>query len=144
MSNLSSFEEQLALHGKIIYTNVGDSMMPLIKQGRDVLVIETPKAPLKVGDVPLYKRDTGKYVLHRIIAKRKNGYYICGDNRAWVEKGITDRHVIGVLTGIIRDGKELPISKAEGGFYKFYMCRLFPIKYVLVRIRLLFSRKRRK
>ena len=34
MNNTSTFEEQLALHGRIVYTNVGDSMMPLIKQGK--------------------------------------------------------------------------------------------------------------
>ena len=35
----SSFEEQLRTNGKLIYTNQGDSMMPLIQQDRDLLVI---------------------------------------------------------------------------------------------------------
>ena len=50
----------------MIYTNVGDSMYPTI-QPRDLLVIEAVSGPLKVGDVPLYKRDSGQYVLHRIV-----------------------------------------------------------------------------
>ena len=35
----STFEGQLAQNGKLIYTNRGDSMMPLIKQDRDLLII---------------------------------------------------------------------------------------------------------
>ena len=38
--NKSTFEEQLAQNVKLIYTNKGDSMMPLIKQDRDLLIIE--------------------------------------------------------------------------------------------------------
>ena len=36
---MSDFRSELKRHGKIIYTNVGDSMTPLIRQGRDVLII---------------------------------------------------------------------------------------------------------
>ena len=43
--NKSTFEEQLSKNGKLIYTNKGDSMMPLIKQDRDSsLVLELFKA----------------------------------------------------------------------------------------------------
>lgn len=128
--NKSTFEEELSLHGRIIYPNVGDSMMPLIKQGRDLLVIEKAELPLKKGDIPLYKRDSGKYVLHRIIGLRRGKYRICGDNRISVERGIEDRHILGVLVAIVRDGKEIPIREAEGGFYRFYMCDLFFLKFV--------------
>ena len=38
--NKSTFEEQLAGHGKLIDTNVGTSMMPLLRQHRDLFVIE--------------------------------------------------------------------------------------------------------
>ena len=36
----SSFEEVLGRDGRLVYYNVGDSMMPLIRPGRDLLVIE--------------------------------------------------------------------------------------------------------
>ena len=64
------FEDVIAEQGRLVYTNEGDSMFPII-QPRDLLVIEAVKEPLKVGDVPLYKRDSGQYVLHRIIAIKK-------------------------------------------------------------------------
>ena len=77
----STFEEELTRKRKLIYTNVGDSMMPLLRQGKDLLIIERPKEwdvpyegsedtvrKLKRLDVPLYKRDNGAYVLHRVLS----------------------------------------------------------------------------
>lgn len=77
----STFEEEISRTGKLIYTNVGDSMMPIIRQNRDLLIIEKVNGRLKKYDVPLYKRDSGQYVLHRILRVRKNDYVMCGDNR---------------------------------------------------------------
>ena len=64
---MSTFEEEIERTGKLVYTNVGDSMMPLIKQGRDLLIIEKPDGRLKRYDIPLYKRDSGQYVLQRVL-----------------------------------------------------------------------------
>ena len=103
------FEDIIKDKGQLIYTNVGDSMYPLI-QPRDLLVIKAVTKPLAKYDVPLYKRDNGKYVLHRIVKVKDGEYGMCGDNRISVEYGITDRHIIGVLTDIIRDGKTIPVG----------------------------------
>ena len=100
----STFEQEIQKSGKLIYTNVGDSMMPFIRQGRDILIISKVNGRLKRYDVPLYKRDSGQYVLHRILKVRKDDYVICGDNRYVKEYGITDSHIIGVLTAVIRNG----------------------------------------
>jgi len=126
--NKSTFEEQLLQNGKLIYTNKGDSMMPLIKQDRDLLVIEPVKRRLKKYDVPLYKRDSGQYVLHRILKVRDNDYVICGDNRWVKEYGIQDRHIIGVLTAVVRDGKELSVKNWKYKLYVHFWCDLFPVR----------------
>lgn len=131
MSN-STFEEQLKKNGKLIYTNRGDSMMPLIKQGRDLLVIKPVHGRLKKYDVPLYKRDSGQYVLHRILEVRRHDYVICGDNRWVKEYGITDRHIIGVLTAVVRDGKELSVTDRKYRLYVHLWCDLFPVRAFIV------------
>lgn len=79
--NRSSFGEILARDGRLIYTNVGDSMLPLIREGRDLLVIEPPEGRLKKYDIAFYRRDSGQYVLHRVLEVREHDYVICGDNR---------------------------------------------------------------
>ena len=36
----TTFEEELEQNGKLVYTNVGVSMLPLLREGRDVMLIE--------------------------------------------------------------------------------------------------------
>lgn len=119
--NKAKFEDVIRDKGILVYTGVGDSMYPLIHEG-DLLVIRAVTEPLKKHDIPLFKRDNGQYVLHRIIQVRKNDYLICGDNRYAVEAGITDRHMIGVLTEIIRNGKTISVRDRR---YLFYRHTLF-------------------
>ncbi|SEH88074.1 hypothetical protein SAMN02910265_03176 [Ruminococcus flavefaciens] len=130
----STFEEQLAKNGKFIYTNKGDSMMPLIKQGSDLLIIEPVHGRLKKYDVPLYKRDSGQYVLHRILKVRKNDYVICGDNRWIKEYGICDRHIIGVLTAVVRNGKEVSVHDRKYKLYVHLWCDFFPVRAFIVHV----------
>ena len=136
----STFEEVLAEKGTLIYTNVGDSMYPLIKP-RDLLVIKRVELPLKRLDIPLYKRDNGQYVLHRIIKVRKDDYLICGDNRVGTESGITDRHMIGVLTDIIRSGETISVYSAKNRIYAHFCCDFMPLKRVIFRFKRIFKKK---
>lgn len=138
---MSDFRSELEKYGKLIYTNVGDSMMPLIKQGRDVLIIQKTDGRLKKYDVPLYQRDSGQYVLHRILKVREKDYVICGDNRWQKETGITDRHIIGVLTGIIRNGREISVRDLSYRIYVHLWCDFFPIRAFLIRARNFLKRR---
>ena len=106
-----SFEEILRKDGRLFYTNRGDSMLPMIREGKDLLEIEKTEGRLKKFDVPLYRRDSGQYVLHRIVKVRPDGYVTCGDNRWRKESGVADRHILGVLTAVIREGKRVPVTR---------------------------------
>ncbi len=142
--NKSTFEEILARDGQLVYTNVGDSMLPLIRQGRDLLVIKPKTGRLKKYDIPLYRRDSGQYVLHRVLKVRPDDYMICGDNRWSREYGITDRHVVGVLTAIIRDGKEIPMTDWRLRLYAHLWCDLFPLRAGILRCLSVMKRVRRR
>ena len=131
----STFEEEISRTGKLIYTNVGDSMMPLIRQNRDLLIIEKVSGRLKKYDVPLYKRDSGQYVLHRIMKVRKVDYVMCGDNRWQKEYGITNRHIIGVLTGVIRDGKTISVNDKKYRLYVHLWCDFFHVRALILKVK---------
>ena len=131
--NKSTFEGEIARHGKLIYRNVGNSMNPLIRQGRDLLIIEKAPGRLKKYDVPLYKRDSGQYVLHRVLKVRKDDYVLCGDNQWHRESGITDRHIIGVLTCVIREGKEVSVTSLGYRIYVHLWCDFFWIRAFILR-----------
>lgn len=119
------FEEVLERDGKLVYTCVGTSMMPMLRQRRDILIIERPCGALKKYDVPLFKRDSGKYVLHRVLKVRGDGYVLCGDHQWQKEYGVTDRQIIGVLTAFVRDGKEIPVTDPRYRQYVHLWCDLF-------------------
>ena len=141
---MTKFEDVIKRDGRLVYTNVGDSMRPLIRQDRDILIIEKPQGRLKKYDVPLYKRDNGQYVLHRVLKVRPNDYVICGDNRYSKEYGITDGHIIGVLTAVVRDGKEMPITDWKYKAYVHLWCDLFPIRAVILKARNISQRLKRR
>lgn len=140
----TSFEEILRTQGKLVYTNTGTSMMPLLRQHRDLLIIAPPPTGrLRLWDVPLYKRDNGQYVMHRVLWVRRNDYIVCGDNRWMLETGIADRHIVGVLEAVNRDGKIIPLRKgSEYGSvpllyraYVFLWCVFFPIRAIILYIK---------
>ncbi len=151
-----TFEEIIDQQGHLVYTNTGNSMMPLLRQHQDLLVIKPkPEGRLKRLDVPLYKRDNGQYILHRILWVRKDDYVICGDNQWHPERGITDKHIIGILDAVIRNGKTIPLrSTAEhpdvSWKYKFYMhlwCDLYlfraPIVFIIGKIKRIFYKNKK-
>ena len=99
---------------------------------------------IKKYDILLYRRDSGQYVLHRVLKVRRDDYVICGDNRWKCEYGITDRHVIGVLTAIIRDGKEIPMCDGRFRLYAHLWCDLFPLRAGILRCLSVMKRGRRR
>ena len=89
----------------------GTSMNPLLYQNRDFVKIVKPILPLKLGDIPLYRRNDGAFVLHRVVGIRENGEYImCGDNQFLLEYGITDKNIIGIAKALIIDGREIDVE----------------------------------
>lgn len=140
----ATFEEILQRDGRLVYTSVGDSMRPFIRSGKDLLVIERADGRLKRYDAPLYRRDSGQYVLHRILKVRENDYVICGDNRWQRETGITDRHILGVLTAIVRDGKTLSVRDPAYQRQVRLWCRFFWLRAMILWTKTLPGRVRRK
>jgi len=99
-----TFEDILAETGHLIWTNVGDSMMPLLRERQDLLVIgPKPKGRLRLWDVPLYRRpNTGKCIMHRVICVLPHSYVMLGDNQWRPEFGVRDDQIIGILEGVTR------------------------------------------
>ena len=144
MSKLT-FEERLAADGKLIHTNLGDSMMPFLREGRDLMIIEPrPEGRCKRLDAVLFKRPNGKYVMHRILKVRKNDYVICGDNRCKREFGVPDDWIIGILTGVIRDGKTIPVTNRRYQLYVHLWCDFFWIRVFLIRMKRALGKIKRK
>ena len=113
-------EEQLKNGGTVVFKPKGISMLPLIRQGQDSVVITKNIFPLKKYDIPLYRRDDGSFILHRIIKICDDGTYtMCGDNQVVLEHGIKDSQIIGVVTKVNRGKKCYCVSSP---FLKLLCC----------------------
>lgn len=142
--NKLTYEEELRRSGKLIYTNVGDSMMPMLRQKRDLLIVEPrPEGRCRRYDVVLYKRPSGQYVLHRILKVRKDGYVLCGDNQWFLEQDVPDEWIFGVLTGFVRDGKQISVKDFKYRCYVHLWCDFFWLRAPIVRLRRKWKRKRK-
>ena len=145
MENNLTFEQVLERDRHLAYTNVGVSMLPLIREGRDVMIIEKCATPdLKKFDAVFFCREgvegRGRYVLHRILKIMPNGdFFIAGDNCCEGEV-IKPYQILGVLSGINRGGKPYNL----GGFgYKTYValwCAPYNLRFVILRIKRFFKR----
>lgn len=131
----SSFEEELDKKGILVYTNKGNSMYPLIRQGKDVLIIKKVNTRLKKMDIPLYKRESGQYVLHRIIKVNENDYVIRGDNTYSNETGIRDDQILGVLSGVIRSGKEISVNSFGYKLYSYFWYYTYYLRKIIIKIK---------
>ncbi len=123
---MSSIEEILNRDGRLIYKTRGVSMLPMLHQNQDLVVITVPQARLKKYDVALYKRGTD-YVLHRVLYVKENEYIIRGDNTYHLEH-VPDRAVIGVLTGFVRKGKQYSVTDGRYKCYVRFWHAIYPLR----------------
>ena len=127
MQSPYKFEEVLDKDGELIFTNVGYSMYPLIKQREDILTIIKSNT-YKKGDIVLYKSDIDHYVLHRILKIKKDKVILAGDYNYFKDKPITLDKILGLLKEIKKkDGKVIDLSKDKKA-RKFFYSNFFYIK----------------
>lgn len=132
--NKESYESLLERDGIFVYTNTGNSMMPLIRPRGDLIIIKRCNAPLKKYDVPLYKRKSGQYVLHRIIKIKKEGYVIRGDNCTYLERKISDSQIIGVLESVVRGNKEIKMDSILQRLYASFWNNLYFLRAPVMKL----------
>ncbi len=79
----------------------GTSMLPMLRQGIDSVVLAPVPDELRKYDLPLYQRRDGQYVLHRIV-KVGETFTCIGDNQFQLEEGLTREQMIAVVTEFSR------------------------------------------
>lgn len=113
-------EESLAAGQSVKLSPTGVSMRPMLRQERDCVVLSPAPERLCKYDIPLYKRENGQYVLHRVVRVGKD-YTCTGDNQFVYEHGIRQEQVIAVVTAFTRDEKQISVHAFS---YRLY-CRLW-------------------
>lgn len=134
-------QERLSAGQSIRFSPKGTSMLPMLREARDTVTLSPLSAQLKKYDLPLYRRENGQYVLHRIIRVTENctqpAYTCMGDNQFTPEHGLKHDQMIALVTGFSRGGKEHSVEEHS---YKLY-CRLW---YITCPARKLYRKIKRK
>ena len=133
---LPFIEEALNNDKTFIIPITGTSMRPLLIAGRDTVTLKKCNTTLKKGDLPLYRRKDGAFVLHRVVGFTENGNYImCGDNQFLKEKGIAHNQIIGVVTEITRNSKTFSVESKKYQRYVKFGLSILNIRYPYKRLR---------
>ena len=125
---LPLMEESFAAGRTVRFSPRGISMLPMLRQGIDCVILSPAPARLQKYDIPFYRRDDGKFILHRIV--KVNETYTCiGDNQFEVEQGVRHDQVIAVVSAFTRGEKEHSVLEWK---YQCY-CRFWhysrPLRY---------------
>ena len=94
----------------------------MLRQGKDSVVLSPLPEKLKKYDLPLYQRDNGQYVLHRVVEAGET-YTCVGDNQFALENGLRHDQMIALVTAFDRGEKSHSVEEWQ---YKLY-CRLWHI-----------------
>lgn len=110
------FRERLNAGQKVKFSPRGVSMMPMLRQGIDCVILSPVPEKLQKFDLPLYRRDDGKYILHRIVEVGET-YTCVGDNQFQLEHGVRHDQMIALVTAFTRGDREISV---ENPGYKLY------------------------
>lgn len=108
--------ERLAAGQSVRFSPRGTSMLPMLRQDIDSVVLSPLPRELKKYDIPLYQRENGQYVLHRIV-KTGESFVCMGDNQFAPEPDISRQQLIAVVTAFYRGDKRREVTSLP---YRLY------------------------
>ncbi len=100
----------------------GDSMRPLIRRKRDYVTLVPAMRPLKRGDIVLFARVDGSFVLHRVCRMKDSQVQTLGDG-CWEPDGwMPADRVLGLAVRLKREGRLFVLDS--------WFCRLLGIGWM--------------
>ena len=127
-------EAELAAGRSVRIRLKGTSMTPLLRDGRDeVIVVPCVESELKPMDVVLF-RYRGAHVLHRIVCREGSRLLIQGDGSMVARERCVVTDVVGKVGSVIRpSGRVLSVSSWRWRLPSLLWCRLGILRRPLLR-----------
>jgi hypothetical protein len=109
----------------------GWSMLPLLFHNRSLVYLKKENAYVpRKGDIVLFRRLDGSFVLHRVHRVEENGILtINGDAQSWTEQ-IVPAQVMATVTRYVRFKRDVSVDSLGHRVYRSLWCplrRLHPI-----------------
>lgn len=130
---LSAMEKLIGQGETVSIPVSGFSMNPFLADKRDAVLVKRPDQDLKRGDIVLYKRRNGQYILHRIWKVKREGYYMVGDAQTEIEGPILREQIIGRVEKIRRKGTWIDEMDLLWKFFEKVWIRILPLRPALRR-----------
>ena len=138
---LYTFEHLLEEQGYLVYTATGCSMMPFLRQRKDIVEIFPLTTLPKKYEVYLYKRGN-RYVLHRCVST--SPIIFAGDHNTFKEYDVTNEMILGVMNRAIRDGKSIYPNNYCYRLYYHLWVDFFPVRVYILKSKRYFRAGLRK
>ncbi len=112
----------------------GESMRPLIRKKKDSVTIEHLNRQLKKGDIVLFMRNDGVYVVHRVYKTNGDKIITIGDNCVEFDKPVSASSVMGIAVRFERNGKTFNLDSSLFRLYGILRMSTRPIRFFLLKL----------
>ncbi|HIY64395.1 MAG TPA: S24/S26 family peptidase [Candidatus Mediterraneibacter stercoripullorum] len=139
---LDAVKEMVRSGSDVPVTITGNSMSPFLVHGRDRILLSRITRPLRKGDMVLYQRTGGQYVMHRIrrINRSRDEYYMIGDAQNVTEGPLKEGQIAAVVTSVCRKGKWMKQGDFWWEFFRRLWLNIVPFRRPVLRVYVLVMR----
>ena len=120
---------------EVSMTVVGTSMEPFLFHNRDKIYFRKPEGTIKKGDLVFYRRESGAYVMHRVMKVKKEQYYMAGDHQTFLEGPIKEKQIFAKIVSVERAGSWLTEEDKLWKFYAGWWRRLFWVRKAINKLK---------
>lgn len=116
-------------------TVTGMSMYPFLREGKDqVELYPASYEQISYGDIVLIQRETGEFVLHRIIKKKSDCFYMVGDAQQWIEGPLRKNQLKAVVKKIKRQQRIINCNNPLLIVLVRIWILMLPFRYKLIKL----------
>lgn len=113
----------------------GSSMVPFLVDG-DTVYLDPVETPVKRGDIVLYRRRNGRYILHRVYRVNRDGSYtMVGDAQTELELLPSREQIFARVSYARHRGKVIKPGQFRWWIYRHVWLWLRPCRLFLMRFR---------
>ncbi len=130
--------------GRAWITVTGMSMYPFLREDVDSVELSpTSIDAVNRGDIVLIQRVTGEYILHRVLRRGKESFYIIGDAQQWIEGPLMPEQLIAVVTAVKRNKLQFSCQNKLWKLLVRVWINIVPLRHIFLKgIRFLAKVKR--
>ena len=123
---------------------LGSSMAPFLVHQRDQVVLKRADRAPKVGDICLYQRQNGAYVLHRVCRMENGAYTMAGDAQTFLERGIQPHQILALAVSARRKGRTERPGTLWWSFFALVWPRIIPLRPAILKLYSILSKPLRR